>query len=92
MADLTGFHIAYTICVIVVGFMLGRNSTDFRKKLEDSVHHTIDALVDRNYIRKKYENGEWHLLTWHDVWQEGYDTAKPGAKPRSRRSPTNPNP
>ena len=73
MADLTGFHIAYTICVIVVGFMLGRNSTDFRKKLEDSVHHTIDALVDRNYVCKKYKNGERYLLTCDEVWQEGYD-------------------
>lgn len=78
MVDLTGFHLAYTICIVVIGFMMGRNATNIskQKQLEQSVEVTIDLLVSKGYVRKKYKDGEWHLVELDEIYKEGYDAAR----------------
>jgi len=66
-------QILYTAGIAFIGFMLGRNSLNFKKRLEASVEITIDLLASKNYIRKKYENGEWYLLDIEEIWKEGYN-------------------
>ena len=65
--------ILYTISIGICAFMLGRASTNYRKKLEDSVEVTIDILASKNYVRKKWADGEWHLLDLDEVYREGYE-------------------
>jgi len=66
-------NILYTIAIGLCAFMLGRASTNFKKKLEESVEITIDILASKNYVRKKWADGEWHLLDLEEVYKEGYE-------------------
>tara|TARA_Y100000389_G_scaffold192348_1_gene219679 strand:+ start:619 stop:891 length:273 start_codon:yes stop_codon:yes gene_type:complete len=66
-------NIFYTIGISICAFMLGRASTNYKKKLEESVEITIDILASKNYVRKKWEEGEWLLLDLDEVYKEGYE-------------------
>ena len=70
------FLVAYTIGIAACAFMMGRNSTNFSKQLEESVEVTIDLLASKNYVRKKWEGGEWHLINLEEVYREGYEAGK----------------
>ena len=69
---------ALQLGIFVCAFMMGRNSTNFSKQLEDSVEVTIDLLASKGYLRKRYEDGEWHLVELKEVYKEGYDAATKG--------------
>ena len=72
------FLVAYTVGIAYCAFMMGRNTINFSKQLEDSVEVTIDLLASKGYLRKRYEDGEWHLVELKEVYKEGYDAATKG--------------